>query len=103
MDMARVIGTVVATTKVPSLEASTLLVLQPVNERLEAVGDALVATDSTSRRGVGELVFFVASGDAVFTGQRGEEIPVDAAVIGIVDDLHIGAPVVRKDDQGARR
>ena len=91
MDIARVIGTVVASVKVASLEKATLCVLQPVNERLEPVGDALVATDSTSRRGVGELVFFVASGDAVFTGLHGEDIPVDAAVIGIVDHLHVAA------------
>ena len=88
MDIARIIGTVVATRKVPSLEGSTLCVIQPLNERLEDAGAALVATDSTNRRGVGEIVYYVASGDAVFTGLQGEDIPVDAAIIGIVDSVH---------------
>ncbi|MBX7246543.1 MAG: EutN/CcmL family microcompartment protein [Candidatus Sumerlaeaceae bacterium] len=88
MDIARVIGTVVATRKVPSLDSATLLVLQPLNERLEEAGTALIATDATSRRGPGEIVYFVTSGDAVFTGLHGEDIPVDAAVIGIVDSIH---------------
>ncbi len=95
MDMARIIGTIVATNKVESLDGAILCVLQPVNEKLEPVGDIVIATDSRARHGVGELVYFVASGDAVFTGLRGEDIPVDAAIIGIVDDLHISDPPPR--------
>lgn len=89
MDIARVIGTIVSTSKVESLEGSTLLVLQPLNERYEESGSPLVATDSTCRRGVGEIVYFVTSGDAVFTGPNNTDIPVDAAVIGIVDSVHV--------------
>jgi ethanolamine utilization protein EutN len=89
MDIARVIGTVVSTRKVNSLESSTLLVLQPLNERMENAGAPLVATDSTCRRGVGEIVYFVASGDAVYTGPGGTDIPVDAAIVGIVDSVHV--------------
>ena len=89
MDIARIIGTVVATAKVPSLEGAIICVLQPLNEKLENAGAPLIATDATGRRGVGELVYFVASGDAVFTGLRGDDIPVDAAVIGIIDDLYV--------------
>lgn len=84
------IGNIVATQKVPSLEGATLLVLQPLNEKMESVGQPLIATDATCRRGHGEVVYYVASGDAVYTGLRGEDIPVDAAVIGIVDSIHIG-------------
>jgi ethanolamine utilization protein EutN len=93
VDIARIIGVIVATQKVPSLEGCTLCVIQPVNEKLENVGAALIATDSTSRRGVGELVYYVASGDAVFTGPTDEDIPVDAAIVGIVDSLHTTSPV----------
>ena len=89
MDIARVIGTIVSTQKVDSLEGSTLLMLQPLNEHLLDAGTPLVATDSTCRRGVGEIVYFVASGDAVFTGPDGKEIPVDAAIVGIVDSVHV--------------
>ena len=88
MDIARIIGTVVATKKMPSLEGSTLCILQPLNEKLEEAGAPVIATDATSRHGVGEIVYYVASGDAVFTGLLGEDLPVDAAIIGIVDSIH---------------
>lgn len=90
MDIAKVIGTVVATQKVASLEGVTLLVIQPLNEKLEPAGAPLVATDATGRRGVGEIVYYVASGDAVYTGLQGEDLPVDAAVLGIVDSVYVG-------------
>jgi ethanolamine utilization protein EutN len=89
MDIARIIGTIVSTAKVPSLEGITICVLQPLNEKLEPCGKPLIATDATCRRGTGEIVYFVASGDAVYTGLKGEDIPVDAAIIGIVDSIHI--------------
>lgn len=89
MDLARILGTIVATRKVQDIHEVTLLVLQPVAEDLTPRGALIIATDSTGRRGVGELVYFVASGDATFTGPDGRDIPSDAAVIGIVDDLYV--------------
>jgi len=89
MDIARIIGTIVSTRKVSSLESAVLSVIQPLNEKLEPVGEPLIATDATARHGVGEIVYYVASGDAVFTGLRGEDIPVDAAIVGIVDSIDI--------------
>ncbi len=89
MDIAKVIGTVVATQKISSLEGVTLLVIQPLNEKLEPKGAALVASDATGRRGAGEIVYYVASGDAMYTGLGDEDLPVDAAVIGIVDSVYV--------------
>lgn len=89
MDIARIIGTIVATRKVQSLEGVTICVLQPLDAELRPAGAPLVATDATSRHGVGEIVYYVASGDAVFTGLRGEDLPVDAAVVGIVDSIDV--------------
>jgi microcompartment protein CcmK/EutM len=67
----------------------TICIIQPLNEKLEDAGQPLVATDATSRRGVGEIVYYVASGDAVFTGLQGEDVAVDAAIIGIVDSIDV--------------
>jgi ethanolamine utilization protein EutN len=89
VDIARIIGVIVATTKVRSLDSCALRIIQPLNEKLENVGAPLVATDATARHGVGEIIYFVASGDAVFTGLQGEDIPVDAAIVGIVDSIHV--------------
>lgn len=92
MDIARIIGTIVATRKTPTLDGVTICVIQPVDEHLKDAGQPLIATDATNKRGVGELVYFVASGDAVYTGLAGEDLPVDAAIMGIVDSIHV-API----------
>jgi ethanolamine utilization protein EutN len=89
MDLARILGTIVSTRKVEEMRDVTLLLIQPVNETLEPTGRPLVASDSSGRRGPGEIVYFVASGDAVYTGPDGRDIPVDAAIIGIVDSVHV--------------
>ena len=89
MDIARIIGTIVSTRKVASLEGVTICVIQPLDEHLKDAGQPLIATDATNRRGVGEIIYYVASGDAVFTGLAGEDIPVDAAIMGIVDSIHV--------------
>lgn len=89
MDIARVIGHVVATEKDPSMQGVKLCILQPLDESLEPKGEPLIATDATSKRGEGEIVFFVASGDAIHTGHGGQPMPVDAAVMGIVDQVFV--------------
>ena len=89
MDLARVIGTVVATQKVGSLEGITLLIIQPVDEHGVDAGRPIVASDATNSRGRGELVYYVASGDAVYTGPDGLDLPTDAAVLGIVDAVEL--------------
>jgi len=87
MDIARIIGRVVATQKDPSLVSSKICIIQPLDQDLEASGNPLIATDSTAQRGTGEIVYYVGSGDAVPTGPGGRKMPVDAAVIGIVDQV----------------
>ena len=83
MQIALVIGDVVATVKQPALEGHTLLLLQPVNPDRTAVGRAVVAADATGA-GVGEHVFFVRGREASFPFLPAET-PVDACVVGIVD------------------
>lgn len=87
MDLARVIGCIVATQKDPSLVGCKLCIIQPVDQDMKPKGGALVATDSSASRGEGEIVYFVASGDAVPTGPDGRKMPVDAAIVGIVDHI----------------
>lgn len=84
MQVARVIGDVVATVKDAGLAAHKLLILQPVTPEGVAVGRTLVAADAVSA-GVGERVFFVRGREASFPFLPGEP-PVDACVVGIVDD-----------------
>ena len=67
MQLARVIGEVVATVKDANLTGSTLLVLQPIDAAGEDVGRTLVALDSVGA-GVGECVFFVRGREAAPVG-----------------------------------
>ena len=83
MQLARVIGDVVATVKDANLTGIKLLLLQPIAASGEPAGRALVALDSVGA-GVGEHVFFVKGREAAFPFYPGEP-PADAAVIGIVD------------------
>jgi len=95
MDIARVIGHIVATQKDPSLVSCKICIIQPLTHDGKPSRKPIIATDATSSRGLGELVFIVESGDAVFTGLLGEDLPVDAAVVGIVDEIsHEGKSII---------
>ena len=86
MQLARVTGTVVATTKVPGLEGVKLLIIQPLDRQQKPTGKPVVAADAVHMAGPGELVYFVASREAA---QALEEtfVPVDHAIVGIVDEV----------------
>lgn len=83
MQLARVLGEVVATMKDANLTGLTLLVLQPLSASGEPAGRTLVALDSVGA-GVGEDVFFVRGREAAFPFYPVEP-PTDATVVGIVD------------------
>lgn len=88
MQLARVIGTVVATVKNDSLEGRKLLVVQTLNKDLEPAGRPMVAVDAVGA-GVGELVFWCRGKEASFPFKR-EDTPTDCTIIAIVDsDAHV--------------
>ena len=89
MQLGRVIGTVVATLKVPGLEGVKLLLVQPLTKTQEPRGDAVVAADAVAMAGVGDLVYFVSSREASLALPE-SFVPVDDAIVGLVDevDLH---------------
>jgi microcompartment protein CcmK/EutM len=83
MQLARVVGEVVATVKDANLNGMKMLVVQPLLASGEPVCRTLVALDSVGA-GVGENVFFVRGREAAFPFYPGEP-PTDATIIGIVD------------------
>lgn len=94
MQLARVIGTVVATVKNESLDGRKLLVVQTLNKDLQSTGKPLVAVDAVGA-GVGELVFWCRGKEASFPFKR-EDTPTDCTIIGIVDsDSHVTQPTPR--------
>lgn len=85
MYLGRVIGTVVATVKYEGLEGAKLLMVDPINHRLESSGEPHVAVD-TVRAGRGDLVWLVGSREAALACEPWF-VPVDAAIVGIVDEV----------------
>ena len=83
MQIARVIGNVVATIKDPGLVGRTLLVVQPLSPARQAVGRPLVAVDAVGA-GAGEEVFFVRGREASHPFLPAV-VPTDATVTGICD------------------
>ena len=83
MQLARVIGTVVATVKNDSLKGRKLLIIQSLNKNLDAQGKPMVAVDSVGA-GVGELVFWCRGKEASFPFKR-DDTPTDCTIVGIVD------------------
>jgi ethanolamine utilization protein EutN len=88
MQLARVIGDVVATRKDEALTGIKLLVLQPLTADRQPAGRPLVAVDAVGA-GVGEEVFFVRGKEASFPFHPVEP-PVDAGIVGIVDYWDLG-------------
>lgn len=86
MQLARVTGTVVATVKVPGLTGVKLLLVQPLDRQLVPVGGQLVAADAVHMAGPGELVYVVAAREAA-QAMPDPFVPVDHAIVGIVDAI----------------
>ena len=88
MDLGKVIGTIVATRKDPSLGGSRLLIVQPLDEKYTPISEPLVAVDTLHDAGVGETVYYVTGGDAVSV-VPGKRMPVDVAIVGLVDSISL--------------
>jgi len=91
MQLARVIGTLVATRKDEKIEGLKFLVVRPVNTDGQDISNALIAVDAVGA-GVGEMVMIAAGSSArqtVLTDRR----PCDAVIMAIVDTWEIGGEV----------
>ena len=95
MNLARVIGTVVASQKEPTLVGAKLLVLERLDESARGKGDYLVAVDAV---GAGEKeVVLYASGSSARQTSVTKDRPVDAVIMAIVDSFSVnGAEIFRK-------
>jgi ethanolamine utilization protein EutN len=84
VQLARVTGTLVASVKAEGLEGVKLLIVQPLDRRRRPKGDPAVAADGVHMAGPGELVTVVAAREAA-QALPNTFVPVDLAVVGIVD------------------
>ena len=88
MKLGRVRGTVVASTHVDGVAGFRWLVVQPLDEELNAVGGPIVAADAVAMAGPEDLVYYVSSREAA-EAMSPRFVPVDDAIVGIVDQLHV--------------
>ena len=85
MKLGRIIGNVVSTQKLDVFDGIKLLLIQPLNEHLETIGEPLVGMDVV-QAGVGDLVYYESSKEA---GQALSNWfhPGDVAIFAIIDDI----------------
>jgi ethanolamine utilization protein EutN len=89
MHLAKVIGTVTATKKYPSLVGEKMLVIQQAEHTGAHDGNPLVAID-TVQAGVGDFVYYVTGREASLALKE-HFAPVDAAITGVVDQTTVEA------------
>ena len=93
MFVARVTGSVVATQKVDAMKGHKLMIVEPYRidakdrSRLATTGRTFIAVDTVGA-GVGEFVLIVQGSSARLTPQT-KPLPIDAAIIAIVDTVHV--------------
>lgn len=86
MLLGRVIGQVVPCVVVPGLEGVPMLLIQPLDKRMQPKGSTLVAADSTRMAGPGELIAYEGGREAAMALET-TFVPVDHAIIAIVDGV----------------
>ena len=88
MLFGRVKGTSVCTMKYPGTEGLKLLIVQPLNKKLEPAGALQVAADVVDA-GVGDLCVMVRSREAALALPGVKFVPIDLALVGVVDELNV--------------
>lgn len=88
MEFARVHGRAISTLKVDGILGVNLLVVQPLNKKLEPYDRLQVAADVVEA-GPGDLCVTVGSREAAMAMRDEWFVPVDLAIIGVVDELDV--------------
>jgi len=88
MVLGRIIGTLVASRKEPTLEGLKLLVVRACDVDGNPTGAIAIAVDAVGA-GIGEVVLYCAGSSARQT-QVTQNRPVDATIMAIVDEVTVG-------------
>jgi len=97
MQLAKVIGTIVATIKDPALNGLKIMMIQPLTDDLKSSGGPIAAID-TVQAGLNDLVHWVASREAAFA-LPDSFAPVDAAITGIVDQVDSSSKAIKNKSE----
>ncbi len=91
MQIARVVGSTVATIKDEKLVGRKLLIVREADERGNAVGKPYVAIDTVDA-GSGDLVL-IAAGSSARQTTITKDTPVDAVIMAVVDTLEVDGTI----------
>jgi ethanolamine utilization protein EutN len=97
MLLAKVIGNVWSSKKKDAISALRLLFIQPLGKNLKPDGNVLIAADEVGA-GFGEFVIVTQGSPAMKAFDKADMVPVDAVVVGIVDNLELS-----DDDAGKKK
>lgn len=101
MYLARVVGTVVSTRKEPTTEGLRFMLIRQCGPGGEPDGATLVAADAVGA-GVGEVVLY-ASGSSARQTALTDNRPVDAVIMGIVDEVELGGESTFRKGESDRK
>ncbi len=87
MRLGRVVGRVWSSAKIEQLEGRKLLLIQPITAQGADTGRTLIAVDSVGA-GAGETIYWCRGREAALAFLP-DEVGTDAAVVGIVDSVHL--------------
>jgi len=102
MFVAKVIGSIVATQKVASMTGHKLLLVEPYRidpadrSKLVPTGRTFVTVDPLGA-GVGQMVLLCQGSSARLTPET-DKLPIDAVIIGLVDQVDVEGQVIFRDD-----
>lgn len=103
MFIGRVTGSIVSTHKVDSMVGQKLFVVEPLRvdetnkDSLKSTGRTFIVVDAVGA-GEGEVVLYVEGSSARYTEQT-KKLPIDAAIIGIIDKVQVQEATVYNKSQ----
>ena len=89
MNLCRVLGTVVASEKLPVFTGRKILVVQPLDEKLQTLGKSFLAIDHSSSAGKGDLVLVMNEGSGVRQVLQDKTAPIRSLIVGVVDAVDV--------------
>ncbi len=88
MLLGKVMGTVEPAVIYEGLTGVAMLLVQPLDKTGKAKGRMIVCADATRMAGPGEMIYYEGGREAAMALDPWF-VPIDHAIIGIVDDLHL--------------
>jgi len=99
MKIARVIGSVVNTVKLESLNGFKLLWVEPINEQGDGYEPAVLAADG-AQAGLGNIVLLCQEGKSARLVMNHATAPVEAVIVGVIDSLEIDGKNISLNTEG---